>query len=69
VGIFDHTHLRWFSLSDAVDLAASAGFVDVDVELQFWDTGRKLHAVEALSRTAALRPYLAAQHILTARKQ
>src|SRR4051812_35787430 len=64
-GIFDRTHLRWFTEADAVELLASAGLRDVRVHPRYWVEGAALRRRERLARTP-LRPYLAPQHVLTA---
>jgi 2-polyprenyl-3-methyl-5-hydroxy-6-metoxy-1,4-benzoquinol methylase len=64
-GIFDRTHLRWFSEADAVELLESAGLRDVRVHPRYWVEGAALRRRERLARTP-LRPYLAPQHVLTA---
>jgi 2-polyprenyl-3-methyl-5-hydroxy-6-metoxy-1,4-benzoquinol methylase len=63
-GIFDRTHLRWFSRDDAVDLLRGAGLRDVRVEPRYWVEGAALRRRQALARTP-LAPYLAPQHLLT----
>ena len=66
-GLFDRTHLRWFSTSDAVALLEQAGFGQVEVHPRYWVEGAALRRRERLARTP-LRPYLAPQNILTAVK-
>ena len=66
-GLFDRTHLRWFSTSDAVELLEQAGFEQVAVHPRYWVEGAALRRREWLARTP-LRPYLAPQNILTAVK-
>jgi 2-polyprenyl-3-methyl-5-hydroxy-6-metoxy-1,4-benzoquinol methylase len=66
-GVFDRTHLRWFSTSDAVALLEQAGFGQVRVHPRYWVEGGALRRREWLARTP-LRPYLAPQNILTAIK-
>jgi 2-polyprenyl-3-methyl-5-hydroxy-6-metoxy-1,4-benzoquinol methylase len=66
-GVFDRTHLRWFSTSDAVELLQQAGFEQVAVHPRYWVEGAALRRREWLARTP-LRPYLAPQNILTAVK-
>ena len=66
-GVFDRTHLRWFSTSDAVELLAQAGFEQVAVHPRYWVEGAALRRREWLARTP-LRSYLAPQNILTAVK-
>jgi 2-polyprenyl-3-methyl-5-hydroxy-6-metoxy-1,4-benzoquinol methylase len=64
-GIFDRTHLRWFSEADAVDLLEQAGLADVRVHPRYWVEGAALRRRAWLARTP-LRPYVAPQHVLTA---
>src|SRR5215210_2406065 len=64
-GLFDATHLRWFSERDAVELLEGAGLRDVAVHPRYWVEGAALRRREWLARTP-LRPYLAPQHVLTA---
>jgi 2-polyprenyl-3-methyl-5-hydroxy-6-metoxy-1,4-benzoquinol methylase len=66
-GVFDRTHLRWFSTSDAVELLEQAGLAQVKVHPRYWVEGAALRRRAWLARTP-LRPYLAPQNILTALK-
>ncbi len=67
-GLFDATHLRWFTLNDARALLEGAG-LDVDVvEPRYWFHGRMLKLVRALGRTP-LGPFLAGQYVLRGRKR
>lgn len=62
-GLFDATHLRWFTPRDARELLEGAGLsVDV-VEPRFWFHGWQLQAVRRLERTRAA-PFLAGQYVL-----
>lgn len=65
-GIFDRTHLRWFTLRDGVELLRGAGLRDVQVEPAFWSEGWRQSRDRALWRTP-LRDFVSAQHILVAR--
>jgi 2-polyprenyl-3-methyl-5-hydroxy-6-metoxy-1,4-benzoquinol methylase len=63
VGVFDRTHLRWFTMRDAIDLLAGAGLrVDRTVPL-YPGRGPVLALTRALGRTP-LRRYLAVQWIV-----
>ena len=70
-GIFDRTHLRWFTLLDAVELIEGAGLEVRDVRRQYrlgpglsrWD-----RHLPRLERTP-LRPFLAFQHVIAARRR
>jgi 2-polyprenyl-3-methyl-5-hydroxy-6-metoxy-1,4-benzoquinol methylase len=64
-GIFDGTHLRWFTEADAIELLESAGLREVRVHPRYWVEGAARRRRERLARTP-LRPYLAPQHVLTA---
>lgn len=61
-GVFDRTHLRWFTPSDGRDLLVAAGLDPVRYDQRFWAEGRKLQLLELLARTP-LRPFLAPQQI------
>ena len=63
-GVFDRTHLRWFSRSDAVELVEQAGLREIFVEPRFFVEGAKLARRRQLARTP-LGPFLPAQHIVT----
>jgi 2-polyprenyl-3-methyl-5-hydroxy-6-metoxy-1,4-benzoquinol methylase len=67
-GIFDRTHLRWFTGSDAILLARQATLEVIDLEPRFWDEGWRLSAHRLLYRTP-FGPFLAAQYIVTARRR
>ena len=62
-GIFDGTHLRWFTHDDAVDLLRGAGLEHVVVEPRYWVEGAALRRRRALAHTP-LAPFLAPQHVL-----
>lgn len=66
-GLFDRTHLRWFSADDAVGLLEQAGVTDVVVHPRYWVEGAALRRRELLARTP-LKPFLAPQHLLAGRK-
>jgi 2-polyprenyl-3-methyl-5-hydroxy-6-metoxy-1,4-benzoquinol methylase len=63
-GVFDRTHLRWFTEIDAVALLEQAGLGGVQVYPRYWVEGGALRRRHWLARTP-LRPYLAPQHVLT----
>ena len=63
-GIFDRTHLRWFSRTDAEDLLRSAGLRDIRTEPRYWVEGAQLRRRQQLARTP-LGPFLPLQHIVT----
>ncbi len=66
-GVFDRTHLQWFTLADALDLLRSADLRVAHVEPRFWQTGWRLTWRLALSRTP-LHRFLAPQYIISAVK-
>jgi SAM-dependent methyltransferase len=63
-GIFDATHLRWFSRTDAEDLLRGPGLRDITTEPRYWVEGAPLRRRQALARTP-LGPFLPLQHIVT----
>lgn len=62
-GLFDATHLRWFTLADARALLEGAGLGVAEVEGRLWFEGWQLRVVEQLARTP-LRPFLYGQYVL-----
>ncbi len=66
-GTFDRTHLRWFTLRDALDLLTQAGLEPSAVEPRYWKEGWRLVWRRVLSRTS-LQRFLAAQYVLSATK-
>ena len=67
-GVFDRTHLRWFTHDDALDLLRQAGLRVVDVEPRYWASGAALLWRRALARTR-LHRFLAPQYVITAVKR
>ncbi|MGH3851995.1 MAG: class I SAM-dependent methyltransferase [Pseudonocardiaceae bacterium] len=65
-GIFDRTHLRWFTRGDAIELVEHAGLSLVRVVPSYWARGPRLALRRALARTP-LWPFVAAQYLLVAR--
>jgi SAM-dependent methyltransferase len=63
-GVFDRTHLRWFSRSDAEELVRGAGLHEIEVEPRYFVEGRALRRRRQLARTP-LAPFLPVQHIVT----
>jgi 2-polyprenyl-3-methyl-5-hydroxy-6-metoxy-1,4-benzoquinol methylase len=63
-GIYDRTHLRWFSLSDANALVTAAGLEVVSVEFRYWEPSRVRTKLLIWSTGTPLAPFAAAQHIL-----
>jgi methionine biosynthesis protein MetW len=70
-GIFDATHLRWFTLADAIGLLEQAG-VDYQAVHRQLRLGRHYNArdrqIQALERTP-LRPFLTYQNVLRGRRR
>lgn len=67
-GIFDATHLRWFTRADAVDLLTQAGLSVGAVHPQIWGlAGWRDHLVPIVARTP-LAPLVQAQYVLVATK-
>jgi 2-polyprenyl-3-methyl-5-hydroxy-6-metoxy-1,4-benzoquinol methylase len=66
--IFDRTHLRWFSLSDAHELVTSAGAEVVHTDYRFWDSRPWLVPVLRLMTRTRFATFTAAQHIVVGRK-
>lgn len=67
-GIFDATHLRWFTRADAVELLEGAGVRVEAVHPQCWGLpGWRNRLVPILSRTR-LAPLVQAQYVLVGRK-
>lgn len=66
-GVFDRTHLRWFTLNDAVDLLRGAGLHIESIEPRYWTEGWRLRLYRALARTP-LHRFLAAQYVIAAVK-
>lgn len=65
-GIFDRTHLRWFTRSDAIELVEQAGLSLVRVVPSYWARGPRLALRRAVARTP-LWPFVAAQYLIVAR--
>lgn len=63
-GVFDRTHLRWFSRSDAEGLLRQAGLRELEVEPRYFVEGAKLRRRRLLARTP-LGPFVPVQHIVT----
>lgn len=64
-GIFDKTHLRWFTRSDALEMLCSAGLQPTLIHPNFFTEGWKLRVVRILARTP-LREYVTAQYVISA---
>ena len=66
-GIFDRTHLRWFTTQDAIDLLGGAGLCLKTVKLNYSTHGLRLMLTKAWAHTP-LRGFLVRQHIFVAVK-
>jgi len=71
-GVFDVTHLRWFTLHDAWSLVEQAGLTVTDVErrIRYRRVGgaKETAAARLIARVPGPRAFLTYQHIITARK-
>lgn len=65
-GIFDRTHLRWFTRNDAIELVEQAGLSVVRVVPSYWARGLRLVLRRAVAMTP-LWPFTAAQYLIVAR--
>jgi 2-polyprenyl-3-methyl-5-hydroxy-6-metoxy-1,4-benzoquinol methylase len=65
-GIFDATHLRWFTRTDALEMLRGAGLQPEHVHPNFFLEGWKLWIARLLARTP-LRDFMAAQYVILAR--
>jgi SAM-dependent methyltransferase len=66
-GLFDRTHLRWFTVRDARRLLEGAGLDVVAVHPRYWFHGRALALVRIAGRLG-LSSFLAGQVVLVGRK-
>jgi methionine biosynthesis protein MetW len=66
-GIHDATHLRWFTLRDAIELCEGAGLVVEQVERRPWLLWRGTRLDRHAGPLARLSPFTF-QHVLTARR-
>jgi 2-polyprenyl-3-methyl-5-hydroxy-6-metoxy-1,4-benzoquinol methylase len=66
-GIFDRTHLRWFTATDAIDLVERAGLRLVAARPKYYTSGIGLALTKACERTP-LRRFLAFQWLVVAIK-
>ena len=66
-GLFDATHLRWFTDHDARALLEGAGLRVTGMHPSYWFSGRVLRLVEQLGRTP-LQAFLAGQYVLVGAK-
>lgn len=66
-GVFDRTHLRWFTLDDGLDLLCQAGLRPIVVEPRYWAVGWRLHWRRVIARTR-LHRFLPPQYVFCAIK-
>ncbi|MEQ3540657.1 methyltransferase domain-containing protein [Pseudonocardia tropica] len=64
-GIFDRTHLRWFTKKDAEELAQSAGLRVERIVPSYWARGPRLLLRRTLAKTP-VRSFMAAQYLVVA---
>jgi hypothetical protein len=71
-GVFDRTHLRWFTLHDAWSLVEQAGLTVESVErrIRYRRVGgaKETAAARLIARVPGPRAFLAYQHVIRARK-
>jgi len=69
-GLFDRTHLRWFTLADARELLEQAGLEVTATALQYpyVSEGAAAGAIVGLLARTPLREFLAYQNVLVGRK-
>lgn len=67
-GLFDRTHLQWFTMADARDLVQQAGLVVSAETPSYWFKGRVTGRLMPRLGRAGLAPFLAGQTLLAARK-
>jgi hypothetical protein len=68
-GVFDRTHLRWFTRDDALALVRQAGLCPLDVDPRYWESDwKRLQLTRFLAKTPLDR-FLPFQYIITASKE
>ena len=68
-GVFDRTHLRWFTRDDALALLRQAGLSPLDVDARYWEQDlRRLQLKRWLAKTPLDR-FLPFQYIISAAKR
>lgn len=67
-GLFDRTHLQWFTMADARELVRQAGLTVTAEAPSYWFSGRVTSRLAPLAGRAGLAPFLAGQTLLAARK-
>jgi hypothetical protein len=66
-GLFDATHLRWFTLGDVRELLEGAGLRIERVESSLFYEGWQRRVARVIARTP-LAPFVAGQYLVLARK-
>jgi len=66
-GVFDRTHLRWFTRDDALELLTQAGLRPLVVEPRYWASGWR-SKWRLLAEHTPLDRFLAAQYVISATK-
>jgi 2-polyprenyl-3-methyl-5-hydroxy-6-metoxy-1,4-benzoquinol methylase len=67
VGVFDRTHLRWFTLDDGLAMLCEAGLRPIAIDPRYWTSGWHLRWRRTLARTF-LHRFLAPQYVFRAVK-
>ena len=68
-GVFDRTHLRWFTRDDALALVRQAGLRPLDIDPRYWELDwKRLQLTRFLAKTSLDR-FLPFQYIITAIKE
>lgn len=67
VGVFDRTHLRWFTLADGLDLVQQAGLRPIAIDPRYWTAGWHLRWRLVAAKTP-LHRYLPPQYVFCAVK-
>ena len=68
-GVFDRTHLRWFTRDDALDLMRQAGLRPIDIEPRYWESDSKRLLLKRTLAKTPLDRFLPFQYIVTALKE
>jgi hypothetical protein len=67
-GIFDRTHLRWFTLRDALHLITATGATIAEVHPQYWEP-KQLRPLVPLVNRSPLRELFAYAYVIRAVRQ
>lgn len=66
-GVFDRTHLRWFTPRTAVEFVAAAGLVDIRLIYKEWPLRRRGRLLSSTLKRIGLNRFTPAQLLITAR--